>query len=87
MLYVVAIAETIRRLRIQTSHTHDVGGGGASGAADMMPYPDRPGEPDCSYYMRTGTCRYGPNCRFNHPSDLGQVIRHFGWFECVVMVF
>ncbi|GMI85632.1 hypothetical protein like AT1G04990 [Hibiscus trionum] len=32
------------------------------------PYPDRPGEPDCSYYLRTGSCGYGSNCRFNHPA-------------------
>ncbi|XP_070667993.1 zinc finger CCCH domain-containing protein 43-like isoform X2 [Malus domestica] len=25
------------------------------------------GEKDCSYYMRTGTCKYGTNCKFNHP--------------------
>ncbi|XP_058093810.1 zinc finger CCCH domain-containing protein 65-like isoform X3 [Magnolia sinica] len=30
-------------------------------------YPLRPGEPDCTFYLRTGTCRYGSNCRFNHP--------------------
>ncbi|MCD7466917.1 hypothetical protein HAX54_004009 [Datura stramonium] len=34
-------------------------------------YPERPGVPDCSYYMRTGSCGYGPNCRFNHPCDRG----------------
>eukprot|EP00250_Pteridium_aquilinum_P000427 c10469_g1_i1 orf=348-1457(-) len=22
---------------------------------------------DCVHFLRTGTCRYGPNCRFNHP--------------------
>ncbi|KAL0444788.1 UNVERIFIED_CONTAM: Zinc finger CCCH domain-containing protein 3 [Sesamum latifolium] len=33
--------------------------------------PDRPGEPDCLYYLRTGTCGYGSNCRFNHPSNSG----------------
>ncbi|XP_047336169.1 zinc finger CCCH domain-containing protein 5-like [Impatiens glandulifera] len=35
-------------------------------------YPDRPGEPDCIYYMRTGQCGYGNNCRFNHPASNGQ---------------
>ncbi|KAJ8559716.1 hypothetical protein K7X08_003774 [Anisodus acutangulus] len=23
---------------------------------------------DCPYYMRTGTCKYGSNCRFHHPN-------------------
>ncbi|XP_068655234.1 zinc finger CCCH domain-containing protein ZFN-like [Aristolochia californica] len=31
------------------------------------PYPERPGEPDCAYYIRTGLCRFGMTCRFNHP--------------------
>ncbi|XVE78386.1 hypothetical protein DITRI_Ditri13aG0140700 [Diplodiscus trichospermus] len=35
-------------------------------------YPDRPGEPDCSYYLRTGLCGYGSNCRFNHPTYIAQ---------------
>lgn len=25
------------------------------------------GEKECPYYMRTGSCKYGTNCRFNHP--------------------
>ncbi|PIN08164.1 CCCH-type Zn-finger protein [Handroanthus impetiginosus] len=32
-------------------------------------YPERPDEPDCSYYLRTGFCGYGNRCRFNHPRD------------------
>ncbi|XP_023637500.1 zinc finger CCCH domain-containing protein 57 isoform X2 [Capsella rubella] len=37
-------------------------------------YPERPGEPDCSYYIRTGLCRFGSTCRFNHPYDRKLVI-------------
>lgn len=33
------------------------------------PYPERDGEPDCSFYLRTGLCRFGSTCRFNHPSN------------------
>ncbi|KAL9257600.1 Zinc finger CCCH domain-containing protein [Drosera capensis] len=33
------------------------------------PYPEREGEPDCSYYVRTGVCRFGSTCRFNHPPN------------------
>ncbi|KAG6402364.1 hypothetical protein SASPL_139242 [Salvia splendens] len=33
------------------------------------PYPVREGELDCSYYIRTGVCRFGPTCRFNHPPN------------------
>ncbi|KAL3355403.1 hypothetical protein AABB24_019465 [Solanum stoloniferum] len=32
-------------------------------------YPVREGEPDCSYYIRTGLCRFGSTCRFNHPPN------------------
>ncbi|KAJ4960873.1 hypothetical protein NE237_020783 [Protea cynaroides] len=31
-------------------------------------YPQRPDAVDCSYYIRTGTCSYGANCRYNHPA-------------------
>ncbi|KAI3756091.1 hypothetical protein L1987_55904 [Smallanthus sonchifolius] len=37
-------------------------------------YPDRPGEPDCIYYLRTGFCGYGSRCRFNHPPDRDSVV-------------
>ncbi|GJN25132.1 hypothetical protein PR202_gb12922 [Eleusine coracana subsp. coracana] len=37
--------------------------------AESGPYPERVGEPDCSYYMRTGLCRFGMTCKFNHPPD------------------
>ncbi|XP_075487222.1 zinc finger CCCH domain-containing protein 58-like [Primulina tabacum] len=34
-------------------------------------YPERPDDPDCIYYLRTGFCGYGNRCRFNHPRDRG----------------
>ncbi|XP_057983092.1 zinc finger CCCH domain-containing protein 65-like isoform X2 [Malania oleifera] len=37
------------------------------GAADDRRYPLRPYAEDCPYYLRTGTCKFGLNCRFNHP--------------------
>ena len=30
-------------------------------------YPQRPGEKDCAFYMRTRTCNYGETCKFDHP--------------------
>ncbi|CAN1128696.1 Zinc finger CCCH domain-containing protein 43 [Linum perenne] len=30
-------------------------------------YPERPGQPDCSYFLKTGGCKYRSNCKFNHP--------------------
>ncbi|KAH9776597.1 zinc finger CCCH domain-containing protein 43 [Citrus sinensis] len=31
------------------------------------PYPVRPDAQDCTFYMKTGTCKFGSNCKFNHP--------------------
>ncbi|XP_044494349.1 zinc finger CCCH domain-containing protein 32 [Mangifera indica] len=36
-------------------------------------YPERPGVPDCVYYMRTGACGYGNRCRYNHPRNRAAV--------------
>ncbi|KAJ7977513.1 Zinc finger CCCH domain-containing protein [Quillaja saponaria] len=33
-------------------------------------FPERPGEPECQYYLRTGDCKFGLACRFHHPRDL-----------------
>lgn len=38
-------------------------------------YPERPGLPDCAYYMRTGSCGYGAKCRYNHPRDRSSSVR------------
>lgn len=42
-------------------------------------YPVREGEPDCSYYIRTGLCRFGATCRFNHPTNRKLVNPAAGW--------
>nr|GMD22096.1 zinc finger CCCH domain-containing protein 32-like [Ipomoea batatas] len=34
-------------------------------------YPERPGEPTCQYYLRTGLCKFGASCRFHHPRNAG----------------
>ena len=49
-------------------------------------YPERPGEPDCSYYIRAGLCRFGSTCRFNHPRDRELVLHIFTVFLCVCSV-
>lgn len=30
-------------------------------------YPERPGQPECSYFIKTGDCKYKSNCKFHHP--------------------
>ncbi|PIA38120.1 hypothetical protein AQUCO_02800039v1 [Aquilegia coerulea] len=71
------LEDTMWRLKIQNQDVPD-GGGGGGGAGNSSPYPDRPGEPDCIYYLRTGLCGYGSNCRFNHPPYSGQVAQYRG---------
>ncbi|EPS71438.1 hypothetical protein M569_03319, partial [Genlisea aurea] len=40
-------------------------------------YPERPDEPDCIYYLKTGFCGYGKRCRFNHPRDRSSAMGPF----------
>ncbi|XLR27755.1 hypothetical protein S83_055655, partial [Arachis hypogaea] len=39
-------------------------------------YPQRPGEADCIYYLRTRFCGYGSHCRFNHLRDRVEIRFH-----------
>ncbi|XP_073302958.1 zinc finger CCCH domain-containing protein 37-like isoform X1 [Primulina huaijiensis] len=32
-------------------------------------YPQRPGQQECDYYMKTGICKFGDSCKFHHPID------------------
>ncbi|KAK9691767.1 hypothetical protein RND81_09G218300 [Saponaria officinalis] len=34
-------------------------------------FPERPGQPDCDYFMKTGNCKYRSACKFNHPIGRG----------------
>ncbi|AQK96648.1 Zinc finger CCCH domain-containing protein 37 [Zea mays] len=40
-------------------------------ACNAKGLPIRQGEVDCSFYMKTGSCKYGSICRFNHPDRPG----------------
>ncbi|PSS06445.1 Zinc finger CCCH domain-containing protein [Actinidia chinensis var. chinensis] len=42
------------------------GGPSISGQKEIN-FPKRPGQPDCQYYLKTGDCKFGTSCRFNHP--------------------
>ncbi|XP_047322268.1 zinc finger CCCH domain-containing protein 12-like [Impatiens glandulifera] len=54
------LEDAVRRLKVDQQN------------GSLVSYPDRPGEPDCIHYLRTGQCGYRSNCRFNHPSSVGQ---------------
>ncbi|CAH8267880.1 unnamed protein product [Arabidopsis lyrata] len=47
----------------------DYGDGWSENESEMREtvYPVRPGAEDCSFYMRTGSCKFGSSCKFNHP--------------------
>lgn len=38
-------------------------------APQQQQYPERPGQPDCRYYMQFGKCKYLFACIFHHPKD------------------
>ena len=44
-------------------------GNGAHYNAPHLQYPIRPGEPDCAFYLKCGSCKFGETCKFNHPPD------------------
>lgn len=39
-----------------------------SGPTERL-FPERPGQPECQYYMKTGDCKFGASCKFHHPPD------------------
>ncbi|XP_039780954.1 uncharacterized protein LOC120648298 isoform X2 [Panicum virgatum] len=39
-------------------------------AEELKAYPDRSGKPECPFYMKTGSCKFGADCKFHHPKDL-----------------
>ncbi|KDP28101.1 hypothetical protein JCGZ_13872 [Jatropha curcas] len=41
----------------------------SSGTQKELTFPERPGEPECQYYLRTGDCKFGSSCRYHHPRD------------------
>ncbi|KAL0344069.1 UNVERIFIED_CONTAM: Zinc finger CCCH domain-containing protein 67 [Sesamum angustifolium] len=32
-------------------------------------FPERPGQPECDYFMKTGDCKFKSTCRFHHPKN------------------
>uniref|UniRef100_A0ACD5VW27 Uncharacterized protein n=1 Tax=Avena sativa TaxID=4498 RepID=A0ACD5VW27_AVESA len=38
-------------------------------------YPERPGEPECPFYMKAQFCKFGARCRFNHPKDSNSTLQ------------
>lgn len=40
-----------------------------NGPASGQALPQRPAEPNCIYFLRNGSCKYGATCKFHHPLD------------------
>nr|KJB39997.1 hypothetical protein B456_007G041600 [Gossypium raimondii] len=32
-------------------------------------FPVRPGQPECSYFLKTGDCKFKSNCKYHHPKN------------------
>lgn len=43
---------------------------GPSSSSQKESFPERPGQQECPYYMRTGECKFGFSCRYHHPAEL-----------------
>ncbi|KAL0442025.1 UNVERIFIED_CONTAM: Zinc finger CCCH domain-containing protein 43 [Sesamum radiatum] len=35
----------------------------------VQEHPERPGEPECSFFLKTGDCKFKSNCKFHHPKN------------------
>ncbi|KAH0854720.1 hypothetical protein HID58_057754 [Brassica napus] len=55
------IEDTLTRVKVNEENMEQ---------SSPSPYPDRPGERDCQFFLRTGQCGYGNSCRYNHPLSL-----------------
>ncbi|XP_057965793.1 zinc finger CCCH domain-containing protein 32 [Malania oleifera] len=43
--------------------------GPSSSSQREQMFPQRPGQPNCQYYLKTGDCKFGSSCRFHHPLE------------------
>lgn len=43
--------------------------GPSSSSQKEHAFPERPGQPECQYYMKYGDCKYGSSCRYHHPPE------------------
>ncbi|KAL5997130.1 hypothetical protein ACLOJK_008058 [Asimina triloba] len=40
-----------------------------SGSPGENTFPERPGQPECQFYMKTGDCKFRAACKFHHPRE------------------
>ncbi|TXG68060.1 hypothetical protein EZV62_009335 [Acer yangbiense] len=39
-------------------------------SSNQKEFPERPGQPECQYFLRTGDCKFGSSCRYHHPREV-----------------
>jgi len=39
----------------------------AAAAGEAGAFPERPGAPECAFFMKTGRCKFGERCVYHHP--------------------
>ena len=49
-----------------------------SSGTSILEFPRRPGYPPCDFYVKTGHCRFGESCRFDHPPEYAVRLSHQG---------
>lgn len=43
--------------------------GPSSSTSKEHAFPQRPGQPECQYYLKTGDCKFGSSCKYHHPAE------------------
>lgn len=43
--------------------------GASSSMQKESAFPERPGQPECQYYMKYGDCKFGSSCKYHHPPE------------------
>lgn len=49
--------------------TYHQAGASSNISKEQQSFPQRPDQPECQYFMRTGDCKFGSSCRYHHPLD------------------
>jgi serine/threonine-protein kinase/endoribonuclease IRE1 len=48
------------------------------GTPQATAFPARPGQPLCDFYSKTGHCKYGEACKFDHPQQYAVQLNSLG---------
>lgn len=51
--------------------------GPSSSSQKELAFPQRPGHPECQFFLRTGDCKFGATCKYHHPLELNASKNNF----------